>query len=70
MRSGSREQKINRAVMLRDGGLCECGALATQVDHVVPLFEGGSDSMDNRRAICTPCHDTKTQEEAQRARTR
>lgn len=68
MRSGSREQKINRAVMLRDGGLCACGALAEQVDHVVPLSQGGGDDMDNRRAICGPCHDAKTQQEAQRAR--
>lgn len=68
MRSGSREQKINRAVMLRDEGLCACGHLATQVDHVTPLAEGGSDDMDNRRAICTDCHKTKTQQEAARAR--
>jgi 5-methylcytosine-specific restriction protein A len=68
MRSGSREQKINRAVMLRDEGLCECGALASQVDHVIPLSEGGSDGMENRRAICDPCHAEKTARESARGR--
>lgn len=70
MRSGSREQRINRAVMLRDNGLCQCGALATEVDHIVPLGEGGDDGMDNRQAICPGCHHEKTQQEAQRARIR
>ena len=73
MRSGSREQRINRAVMLRDGGLCQaqlpgCTVLAVMVDHVVALSEGGADGMDNRQAICTQCHGTKTQEEAARGR--
>lgn len=68
MRSGSREQRINRAVMLRDNGLCQCGDIATEVDHIVPLSQGGSDHMDNRQAICPDCHQAKTQQEAHRAR--
>lgn len=25
-------------------------------DHVIPLRDGGSDSADNQRVLCTPCH--------------
>jgi 5-methylcytosine-specific restriction protein A len=71
MRSGSREQRLNRAVMELHEGRCHiCGNYgADEVDHVVPLSEGGSDGMDNRRPIHSePCHRTKTAEEAARAR--
>lgn len=71
MRSGSREQRINRAVMLEHDGVCHVCHLpgSDQVDHVQPLFEGGSDGPENRRPIhSTPCHKQKTAEEAQRAR--
>jgi 5-methylcytosine-specific restriction protein A len=71
--SGSREQKVNRHVMLRDDGRCHvCGCYgADEVDHVVPLAEGGGDGMDNRAPIhAEPCHREKTQAEAERARRR
>lgn len=71
MRSGSREQRINRAVMEKHDGICHVCNLhgADQVDHVIPLSEGGSDSMDNRRPIHSePCHRLKTAREAARAR--
>lgn len=73
MRSGSREQKINRAVMERDEGRCHvCHLLgADEVDHVIPLSEGGSDGMENRAPIHSePCHRIKSAEEAKRGRER
>ncbi|MBM7770641.1 5-methylcytosine-specific restriction endonuclease McrA [Actinokineospora baliensis] len=33
------------------------------VDHVVPLRDGGLDVPDNVRALCRPCHAVKTAEE-------
>jgi 5-methylcytosine-specific restriction protein A len=72
-RSGSREQKLARAVMARDEGICHwCGkGGADQVDHVIPLAEGGADDYYNRAPIhSTPCHQEKTQAEAERARNR
>src|SRR5690606_34988663 len=49
MRSGSAEQRLNRLVMLRYEGRCHvCGGYgADEVDHVVPLSEGGSDGAEN-----------------------
>jgi 5-methylcytosine-specific restriction protein A len=39
---------------------------ATEVDHVVPLWEGGSDALGNLAATCGPCHALKTADEARR----
>lgn len=43
---------------------------AYQVDHTVPLCDGGADAISNCTAMCPNCHAAKTQEEAiQRAKT-
>jgi len=44
--------------------------LATIRDHRVPLAEGGDETEQNEQAICSRCHDEKTQQESQRARAR
>lgn len=36
------------------------------VDHMIPLFEGGSDTLDNKQAICITCHLKKTRREISR----
>ena len=61
-------------VLRRDGYLCQqCyrqgrPTPATQVDHIVPKSQDGTDDYDNLEAICTPCHAAKTAEEAAQAR--
>ena len=37
---------------------------AFQVDHVVPLWQGGGNDEGNLRALCPNCHALKTQDEA------
>ena len=66
-RKRGRQALADRArVLRRDKGLCQdCLArnvltLATEVDHIVPLFKGGDDSDDNRRSLCADCHVLKT----------
>lgn len=60
--------------MLRDCGLCQvCAqqsivALASEVDHITPKAEGGTDADANLQAICGPCHKAKTAIEGLRAR--
>ncbi|QSR35563.1 HNH endonuclease [Marinobacterium iners] len=60
-------------VLQRDKGLCQpCLkqnriSPATQVDHITPVAEGGTDADSNLQAICKACHDVKTQAEAKRA---
>lgn len=35
-----------------------------ELDHVVPLIDGGSHDDDNLQTLCTPCHTRKTADEA------
>jgi hypothetical protein len=35
-----------------------------ELDHIVPLIDGGSHELDNLQTLCTPCHVKKTAEEA------
>ena len=59
-------------ILKRDNHLCVvCSAsghvsLAREVDHRVPLHEGGKDEDSNLQSICVPCHEAKTAAEAKR----
>jgi len=35
-----------------------------ELDHIVPLIDGGSHELSNLQTLCTPCHKTKTAEES------
>lgn len=67
-------RKARERVLLRDNGLCQpCRRRdlvtpATDVDHITPRFEGGTDDDGNLQAICPDCHKAKTAEESARAR--
>lgn len=37
---------------------------STELDHIIPLHLGGSDSDSNRQALCSDCHKAKTASEA------
>lgn len=59
-----------RRIRERDCGLCqECKrqgrtTIGHPVDHIVPLWAGGSDDDTNKETLCTPCHDAKSAREA------
>ena len=36
------------------------------IDHVIPLADGGSDTFDNKQALCITCHLKKTRIETSR----
>jgi len=69
---GNSWQAIRRRILARDRGVCQCsdckrtGAvkLAHEVDHVVPLDQGGSNGDGNLQAINRDCHALKTAAEA------
>jgi 5-methylcytosine-specific restriction protein A len=68
--SGWEEQRRRQRVLAKFMGACHwCGRKgATEVDHVVPLAEGGSDTEQNLAPIHSDCHREKTAAEARRAR--
>lgn len=73
--SEAEKARFRDGVLRRDQYVCQvrgprCLRVATQADHVVPWAEGGSNDLSNGQAVCGPCHDQKTQEEAQRGRSR
>jgi 5-methylcytosine-specific restriction protein A len=65
-------KRIRHAIMTRDCGMCQAClklgvfTLAAEVDHIEPVFEGGSDDDHNLQALCRPCHTAKTNIEAGR----
>lgn len=72
---GSAWDKVRALALKRDRGLCiPCLAggrptPATQVDHITPKAEGGTDDLTNLQSICAPCHEAKTlADEGKRAR--
>lgn len=68
---GAQWERLRRQVLERDEGLCvPCTAAgrvtpATEVDHVTPKAQGGTDDLENLQAICRPCHLAKTARESQ-----
>jgi 5-methylcytosine-specific restriction protein A len=72
-------RKLRAQVLARDQ-VCTCNGCpkcsmpfgcerpATEDDHLVNLAGGGSDDPRNHAGKCPPCHQHKTQVEAQRAR--
>lgn len=72
---GSAGVRDRERIRKRDCGLCQAcrrnnlPRLGTQVDHIVPLWQGGSDDDTNKELLCDPCHAEKTAREArERAR--
>lgn len=62
--------KDRENIKQRDCGLCQaCKRMGRAtpgavVDHIIPLWAGGSDEDGNKQLLCTPCHDAKTAQEA------
>lgn len=62
---GAEWRKIRKRVMDRDCGLCQCDqcqggklkiTVATEVDHITPKAQGGTDAESNLRAVSHECH--------------
>jgi len=66
---GSAWKRLRAKVIERAMGVCEeCMAWSrvtpgTEVDHIKPKAQGGSDSLDNLQLLCESCHRIKTARE-------
>jgi 5-methylcytosine-specific restriction endonuclease McrA len=61
--SKARRQKVIQS----QDGICKratCEAEAVAVDHIIPLWAGGSNRDENLEGLCDPCHLRKTKAEA------
>lgn len=72
--SGTREsfpRPLRRAILHRDPICRHCHTRqSTIADHIIPVAEGGTDTITNGQGLCDPCHHTKTQAEARRGQAR
>lgn len=67
-------QAIKRMVAKRSGGWCECTACrlsgaplpAEQFDHLIPLWEGGTNDLGNWQHLNGDCHKAKSAAETRR----
>lgn len=49
------------ALLLLGNECAKCGKTAgLEVDHIIPLCQGGPDILDNMQILCRLCHDRKT----------
>ena len=63
---GRELQRIRDRVLLRDEYTCrKCGRVTVdlEVDHIVPLGDGGPEGDNNRQCLCKDCHIKKTAKE-------
>lgn len=68
-RGGRPWRRLRAQILLRDLYTCqECGLVSErlEVDHTVPVSQGGTDDPSNLRAMCSPCHRVKTAREGGR----
>lgn len=68
---GRQSQRRRERVLSTDPLCAECRrqgliVLAIEVDHVVPLWEGGAEDDANCEGLCVECHRAKSAAEAAR----
>lgn len=57
-------RKLREQILLRDPVCKACGrAWSTEVDHVIPKEQGGTDHEANLQGLCHNCHADKTAKE-------
>jgi 5-methylcytosine-specific restriction protein A len=58
-----------RAFILAENPLCVLcqkkgkRSASVEVDHIIPLHQGGADDQSNMQALCLDCHKAKTKRE-------
>ncbi|HLF76430.1 MAG TPA: DNA methyltransferase [Dehalococcoidia bacterium] len=59
---GSGWRRLRKQVLREEPNCRRCGAPSTDVDHIVPRRQGGSDDRANLQGLCHSCHSKYTAE--------
>jgi len=59
-------EKLRRVVLNEEPFCRQCGARADDVDHIIPLGQGGTNARENLQPLCRSCHNVKTRAERER----
>ena len=62
-RLGRGWQALRRQVLCEEPACRLCGGSAEHVDHIRPLWDGGTNERENLQALCTSCHTKKSRDE-------
>ncbi|GAB5387073.1 MAG: hypothetical protein Alpg2KO_00410 [Alphaproteobacteria bacterium] len=57
---GRKWRKLRARFLTKNPDCVSCGRVATVVDHILPLNDGGGNEMGNLQALCRDCHAKKT----------
>lgn len=69
--SYGKDHQAMRKRVLKEEPTCRlCPNPATEADHIIPKFEGGTNDRSNYEGLCHPCHRSKTAQESGRASAR
>jgi len=65
---GAAWQRLRRSVLAEEPLCRNCGGrgrvvAATDIDHIIPKSQGGTDDVDNLQPLCHACHTAKTNRE-------
>ena len=53
------DTQVVELLQLWQGKCAYCGVTATELDHVVSIYRGGTDNIDNILPACKPCNTSK-----------
>lgn len=65
----ARWRRLTKQILKRDNHQCQiryvgiCTGRATEVDHIIPVTQGGTDHPSNLQAACRECHLAKSSDE-------
>lgn len=66
---GYKWEELRRKILFRDDICVICKKeVSMEVDHVVPVALGGSDSEDNLQGLCVDCHKKKTSQDIEKVK--
>lgn len=55
--------KIRRAYIAAHPNCTKCGKQAKEVDHIIPMEDGGTHAPGNLQSLCFTCHNAKRRRE-------